>query len=66
MYGSREPRKRPMAIKTTSINLDEDIHMEFKLHCTRNKKSMGAVISGLMQDYLTADKIIESFQGREQ
>ena len=54
-----------MAIKTTSINMDEDIHMDFKLHCTRNKKSMGTVISGLMQDYLDAEKIIEGFQGKE-
>lgn len=45
-----------MAIKTTTINIDEQTHADFKAFCAKNKQIMGAVIGGLMKDHMERNK----------
>lgn len=43
-----------MTIKTTSLKLDEDIHIAFKARCVMNRVQMGDVMNNLMKEYVGA------------
>lgn len=49
------PRKYTMAIKTTSINIDENVHTEFKVYCIRKHVPLGEMITSLMAEKMERD-----------